>query len=372
MTRSPRLAYRAFVLAAALAARFDPASALAAEDWDTIVAKAKQEGNVVVHGAPGTSYRTALVTAFNAAYPDIKVQFSGASGATEIPKVTRERQAGIFAWDIWVGGPTGALGQLKDIGFYQPLEPILRPEVKDDAKWTGGFAAGWMDLEQKIYYAFDGTVQNAVQVNWDVVSKDSLKSVADLLKPEFANKIVWHDPRLTGTGNGTSLTMLANLGMDGLIQLYKNQVTYTSNPQQIGEWVVRGRYPIGIGLEPQTLNDFQSQGVGAKVAPLPDSAYKTQQISVGFGAVGLIDRAPHPNASIVYINWLLSKAGQEAWVQIPRNSRRTDVEAAFPDLVPKAGTEYFIGQAEKYTEQRQDLLKVAKEAIDGVAQRPAR
>jgi iron(III) transport system substrate-binding protein len=367
----PRLGFRAFILAA-LAAQLAPGSALAAEDWDTIVAKAKQEGTVVVHGAPGTAYRAALVTAFNAAYPDIKVQFSGASGATEIPKVTRERQAGIFGWDVWIGGPTGALGQLKEIGFYQPLEPILRPEIKADDKWSGGFAAGWMDIEQKIYYAFDGTVQHAVLVNWDVVPKDSLKTMADLLKPEFAGKIVWHDPRQTGTGNGTSQTMLANLGMDGLIALYKNQVVYTSNPQQIGEWVVRGRYPIGIGLEPQTLNDFQSQGIGTNVSPLPDTAYKAQQISVGFGAVGLIDRAPHINAATVYINWLLSKAGQEAWVKVPRNTRRTDVEPAFPHLVPKPGNEYFMGQAEKFTQQRQDLLKVAKEAIDGAAPRPAR
>jgi iron(III) transport system substrate-binding protein len=344
-------------------------AAVSPETWDEIVAKAREEGSVVVHGAPGASYRTALVTAFNQSHPDIKVQFSGASGAGEIPKVIRERQVGIFAWDVWVGGTTGALGQLKPVGFFQPLVSVLRPEVMADDKWSGGFAAGWMDLEQNIYYAFDGTVQYAVLVNWDHVSRDSLTSVADLIKPEFAGKIVWHDPRTSGTGNGTSLTMLANLGMEGLIALYKNQVVYTNNPQQIGEWVVRGRYPIGIGFEFAVLKEFQDQGVGMNVSPPPDTAYKAQQISVGFGSVGLVDRAPHPNAAAVYINWLLSKEGQAAW---PRNSRRTDVAPAFPDLVAKVGADYFIGQGEKYTEQRQTLLKVAKEAIDGVAQRPAR
>ena len=129
----------------------------------------------------------------------------------------------------------------------------------------------------------------------------------------------------------------------------------------------RGRYPIGIGLEPNTLNDYQAQGIGKNVSPLPASYYKIQQISVGFGGVGLIDRAPHINAAKVYINWLLSKQGQEAWVKVPRNSRRMDVEPAFPELTPIQGREYFIGQAEKFTEQRQDLMKVAKEAIDGSA-----
>lgn len=356
---------RAVMMAVTAALSWSPFAAAAADDWETIVAAAKKEGVVVVHGAPGTSYRTAMVTAFNAAYPDIKVQFSGAAGAVEIPKVVRERQAGIFAWDVWVGGPTGALGQLKDIGFYQPLAPALQPEIMTDDKWTGGFAAGWMDLERKIYYAFDGTIQNPVLVNWDVVSKTSFRTLEDLLKPEFAGKVVWHDPRLTGTGNGTSQTLFHNLGKDGLIVLYKNKVVYTSNSQQIAEWIVRGRYPIAIGLEPNTLNEFQGQGIGMNVAPLPASYYKIQQISVGFGGIGLIDRAPHINAAKVYINWLLSKQGQEAWVKVPRNSRRTDVVPAFAELTPIQGRDYFIGQAEEFTEERQDLLKVAKEAIDG-------
>ena len=161
--------------------------------------------------------------------------------------------------------------------------------------------------------------------------------------------------------------MVRNLGEEKLTALYRNKVVYTINNQQIGEWVVRGRYPIGVGLEASTLKEFQDQGIGMNVRPLPDEYFKARQISVGFGSVGLIERAPHLNAATVYINWLLSKEGQEAWVKIPRNSRRTDVEPAFPDLTPIQGREYFIGQAEKFTEQRQELLKVAKEAIDGSA-----
>ena len=31
-----------------------------------------------------------------------------------------------------------------------------------------------------------------------------------------------------------------------------------------------------------------------------------------FGTLGLVNRAPHPNAAKVYINWLLSRRGQMA------------------------------------------------------------
>jgi iron(III) transport system substrate-binding protein len=311
------------------------------------------------------TFRAVEVTAFNAAYPDIKVQFSGVSGATEVPKVIRERQAGIFAWDVWIGGASGALGELKDIGFFQPLAPALQPEIMADDKWVGGFAGGWLDNEKKFYYGFDGTIQNPVMVNWDFVPKGSLKSLADLASPAFAGKIIWHDPRVTGTGNGTSQTLFRNLGMDDLIKLYKNNVVLTTNSNQLGEWVVRGRYPIGIGLDPQTLSEFQAQGLGKNITPLPDEFFKIQQISVGFGGIGLVDRAPHGNAAKVYINWLLSKQGQEAWVKVPRSSRRTDVVPVVPELSPKPGVQYFIGQTETLAEERRNLMRVARDAIGG-------
>jgi iron(III) transport system substrate-binding protein len=356
---------RAALIVVAWSLLLPPTAAFALDDWATVLANAKKEGVVVVHGAPGKGYNHVLVGAFNKAHPDIKVQFSGANSSVEIPKVLRERQAGMFNWDVWVSGPTGALGTLKQAGFFQPLRPILRPEVTADDKWIGGFAAGWMDNGHSLFYAFDGTAQNPVKVNWDVVPRASFTSLADLTKPEFAGKIVMHDPRVSGTGNGSSQTLFHTLGEAGLVKLYKNQVVYTLNGHQVAEWVVRGRYPIGIGLEPNDLNDFQSQGIGTNISPVPDSFFKIQQISVGFGGVGLVDRAPHINAATVYINWLLSEEAQKAWVKLPRGTRHTGVTSEFPDLMPKEGGNYFFGQAENYTAERKRLVKVAREAIDG-------
>jgi iron(III) transport system substrate-binding protein len=342
-----------------------PSAALALEDWATVLAKARQEGTVVVHGAPGKSYFAALVTAFNKVYPDIKVQFSGAANAIETPKVLRERQAGIYAWDVWLAGPSSTLSTLKPAGVFQPLPPILRPEVMADDKWVGGFKFGWMDNGQQFIYSIDGTLQHPLMINWDFVPRSSLTALTDLLKPEFAGKIVWHDPRVSGTGNGASQTLYRNMGEENLVRLYKNNVVYTINGHQIAEWVVRGRYPVGIGFEEPELRDFQAQGLGKNISPVSESVLPIQQISTGFGGLAFVDRAPHPNAAAVYINWLLSKEGGEAWGSLPRISRRTDVTPAFPALAPVPGRDYFIGQAEKNNEERVRLLQVAKQAIDG-------
>ncbi len=351
----------AALMACALSA---PAAAQSIDisNWPAVLEKAKQEGVVVVHGAPGQRYSAVLKDAFQKRYPEIRVEFSGAANRTAIPRLLRERQAGIFTQDVWTSG-SSAISQLKPAGALQPLAPFLRKETMDDKNWIGGFAAGFTDLEQKFFFSFDGTVQNPIHVNWDFVKRDQIKSIKDLLKPEFANKIVWDDPRRGGSGNGASLTMLENFGEDFLRQLYSQKSVYTTNRRQAAEWLVRGRYPIAIGLDDAELEVFEKQGLGKNVDTLGNSFYQIEQLSPGFGSVGIINNAPHPHAAAVYVNWLLGQEGQDAWVTVPRNSRRIGVASPDPKQGPKDGVKYFNGHHEKYADIRERLQLVAREVI---------
>jgi iron(III) transport system substrate-binding protein len=355
--------FRAALVGAILAIAWPSGWANALDDWNSVLAKARQEGLVVVHGAPGKSYADAMVAAFNRAHPDIRVQFSGASNRTDVPKLLRERKANIHAWDVWVSGAGTAVSRLKPQGIFQPLRPYLRKETTKDKYWHGGFDAGWMDNEKQFFYSFEGTVQNPVSVNWEFVKKSSITSIKDLLKPEFAGKIIWHDPRFNGSGNGASQTLFVNFGEDFLRAFYRQKIIYATNRRQIADWVVRGRYPIALGLDENDVKVFQSQGLGKQIEPLPDSFYKVQQLSSGFGGVGIVDRAPHPNAAAVYVNWLLSKEGQEAWSNVPRISRRLDVKPVDTSLLPRPGVVYFNGQTEENAKQRIVLQKLAREVI---------
>src|SRR3954469_12527388 len=79
-----------------LAAAPDPAATLKA---------AQAETTVVVHGPPGRAYEAALTKAFEQDNPGIKVEYSGANNRTAVPKLFRERDAGLFLWDVWISGP---------------------------------------------------------------------------------------------------------------------------------------------------------------------------------------------------------------------------------------------------------------------------
>lgn len=58
------------------------------------------------------------------------------------------------------------------------------------------------------------------------------------------------------------------------------------------------------------------------------------------GTAMLINKAPHPNAAGVFINWVLTKDGQTAWSK-SRNqlSRRLDVPTDHlpPYIIPRTG-----------------------------------
>lgn len=332
--------------------------------WDDVVKAANAEGEVVVHGGPGEIYRRVLTDGFRQAYPQIKVDFSGLSGRDAIPKILRERQAGIYNWDVYIGGTSSLLQNLKPIGGFAPLRSaLILPEVLDDKAWYGGFDSGWIDIAKTDILAFEATVTPMIVVNWDFVSHDDFKTYDDLFKPELAGKIVWDDPRLPGEGVDAAQRLLINYGADYLKRLFASQkIAYVANPHQAAEWLVDGKYPISIAASAEEIRAFQQQGLGKNIAPL-DAPLEHPAMEYAYGTLSLIDHAPHPNAAKVYINWLLSKAGQIEWGKTGHNSRRLDVPVAAPDLYPQPGKVYVSGQSEENQPSRQEAAAIAKEFI---------
>jgi iron(III) transport system substrate-binding protein len=339
-------------------------SRAADESWDAIVAAAKSEGALAIKGAPGSVYAEAFTDGFKKKYPDIKVSYTGLNGFESIPRITRERAAGIYTWDIYIGGTPSILSTLKPAGAFAPLLPALKlPEILDDKAWLGGFAAGWQDHEKKYAFAFDFTISAPGYVNWDFVQRDDLKTLKDLLKPEFAGKIVWDDPRLGGPGIATGATMLLNLDESYLAKLVGTQkIAYSTNGRQEAEWIVRGQYPIGLATGSQDLDQFWRQGLGKNVEVWMGDI-KTVAGGPGFGAVALMDKAPHPNAAIVYLNWLLSKEGQTEYVKSGRNSRRLVVPPSDPSLAGKPGVHYEDIQSEDSIPLRDKVSDISKQNI---------
>ncbi|HLI19902.1 MAG TPA: hypothetical protein VKV32_02220, partial [Stellaceae bacterium] len=92
-----------------------------ADTWDDTVKAAIAEGEVDVHGGPGELFLHVLTDGFRKAFPQIKINFSGQSGRDAIPKIVRERAAGVYTLDVYVGGSSSVLQSLKPINAFAPI-----------------------------------------------------------------------------------------------------------------------------------------------------------------------------------------------------------------------------------------------------------
>ena len=106
---------------------------------------------------------------------------------------------------------------------------------------------------------------------------------------------------------------------------------------------------------------------GLPVAHLTTKDFKEGgQVAFGGSVLELINKAPHPNAAKVYINWLLSKEGQTEWVKASGYpSRRLDVprEQFDPGMLPKEGVSYLPGYGEQYNRVAVEANEFAKSLI---------
>jgi iron(III) transport system substrate-binding protein len=333
-------------------------------EWERTLAAAKQEGRVVVNGPPGDSARRAL-TAFQDTHPDIQVEFFGSRGADFISRVLAERRAEQYLADIHVGGTGGVIGELLPAGAIDPLKrALIRPEVLDDSHWYNGFDWGFMDVEKQRVFSFTSFVTWTVMINRDVIPEGEFTRLNDLLDPKYRSKISINEPRDSSAGAFHSVVIIKELGADAYRKLLTEQdLSVHRDTRQQVELLVRGTRPIGIGVSGAPLLEFRQQGLGRNVLTLERP--EASALTGGFGGCAcLMNRAPHPNAARVYLDWLLSREGQASWNRAyPANSRRLDVEPSDPATLPAPGIDYFVVEREENRAIRDEQFQLARDFL---------
>ena len=366
-TRRGFLATTAAATAAACAPAAAPPSAPAAspsggskaaweQQWDQLVDAAKKEGKLSTLSLVGVGYRNAM-DAFEKAF-GIQVEHDQAPSATVwVPKRTKEREAGINQLDVAIVPPNSAITSMRPAGAWDPIKPVIfRPDVLDDKVWRDGIEGRYMDKEKQIAFAWEYHVQHVIGIDTSQV-KTEPKSMRDLLDPQWKGKIIMIDPRF-GDGYLTASNYRKQYGDDFVKQyLVDQQPQFTREPRQVAENVIRGRNPIGQGMRVVVLKEFRDQGVtgNLKLMDFADADF------VPATSIFLANKAPHPNAAKLFINWFLTKEGQPVFSkELPTNSARNDVEVFVPEGAPGPGKQYLeTGKGTNY-----DWIIVAQSYIN--------
>jgi len=334
----------------------------AADEWEKVLAAAKKEGTVSVIGPVGSDRHDLLTLSFEKKY-GIKVDYWSDRGSGIGPKITAERNAGKFLWDVFIGGTTTALTVTLPGGMLDPIEPVLiLPQVKDPKQWRGG-GIEYLDPGKRVLIMML-TQRGTIYVNPKVVKPESITSYKDLLNPKYKGKIVMDDPTKAGPGQATFtfFYLHPDLGPNFIRELAKQEPTIMRDYQQELDVIARERFLVLIGDTDMIAEERIRSGMPIAILDPRKIKEGSDVGSVG-GTLTMFNRAPHPNAAKVYINWLLSKEGQTDYARLTGNiSARLDVptdHSPWRVPIPKSVKSY--NQAAM--DVKDDMLAVFKEAF---------
>jgi iron(III) transport system substrate-binding protein len=287
-----------------------PAAAEWEQQWQTVLKAGQQEGVVVVAGYPSDQTRLAITQQFEQQY-GIKVDYQGLSPAQASQKILTERAAGQYLWDVVLAGTTSIVTTYKPVDALDPIEPaLILPEVKDPGNWRNGLP--YFDA-QKLGLAMTPYASPAFIYNPTLVNPQEFDSYQDLLDPRWKGQLVARDPGVAGGGQAmfSFFYLQKDLGPKYIQGLLDQELVLSRDIQQPLDLVAQGKAAICIGCDPALVPTMREKGLSIGIVP-PRQMKEGSYVTTGAGGVTLVNRAPHPNAAKVYVNWLLSQEGQVA------------------------------------------------------------
>ncbi|HEY2991146.1 MAG TPA: extracellular solute-binding protein [Candidatus Binatia bacterium] len=313
-----------------LYAIFLPAAARAdwKEEWEKTVKAAKQEGTVFIYTFPG---HERLFQEFQKKFPDIKLVEVTVRGSERVTRILSERRAEKYIADLLIGGAGSAATGLLKSGVLDSIKPaLLLPDVLDQSKWWLGRHI-YGDEEDKYIFSFSGAPLYYFHYNTNLVKPQEFKSYWDFLNPKWKGKIVIAEPMTGGTQEALQfLYYNREIGPDMMKRfLTEMDVAVSRDIRQMVDWVAQGKYAISALQNADRLDIWDAKSKGLAIDAFRTDRFKEGGfVGSGGGNIMLINRAPHPNAAKVFLNWLLSREGQIAYqklVETGRNSLRIDI-----------------------------------------------
>jgi iron(III) transport system substrate-binding protein len=285
------------------------------KQWAELKAAAKKEGQLVLStGAP--EYKP-IFDAFTKTF-GVTVQTDGGSGSSRATRILAERQAGRHTVDAAILSVAGTTRRLEPAGGLASVkDQLIHPDVTDTSKWYGK-RHWYVDAKGtgKIFvYSVRASNTWRFWYNTKALSKEdvaSLKKPMDFLQPKWKGKMAdqsWGDPgRLGGM---LEMYFAPDAGPEWIKKYFTEMdVTFTGDIRLEESWLIRGSKPLkwDEGEIGPTLEKYKSK-FPVEVVILP----RQRGILEARGSeccITILDKAPHPNAAKLFVNWFLTKEVQ--------------------------------------------------------------
>jgi iron(III) transport system substrate-binding protein len=292
-------------------------------EWEQTLAAAKKEGIVVVGIPASTELRTLIGEKFKNKF-GISIELLAARGPENALRIVTEHNAGVRYYDVLVAGGSTPLSLLAAGAADEMASYWILPEVKDPKHWWGGHI--WEDnvSSKKYAYAFLCYTSETWWYNATQAAPSEIRSYDDLLNPKWKGRIGLLDPRNPGSGQNTWSFIWKVKGEEFLTKLAQQDLVVNQNLRQLGDGLAKGRLAFTIGVSYYTYAPFLKAGLPVRpVSRIKEGAHANN----GSGVITVIKNPPHPSAAKIFVNWFLSKEGQELYGKaLTQGTRRLDVD----------------------------------------------
>jgi iron(III) transport system substrate-binding protein len=278
-----------------------------------VVEGAKKEGQLVFYSGIPIPDAQSILSALERKYPFIKTTFYRATGPALVSRIQTEQRAGSHIWDV-----------MNSTGF----EPYALLEqgyfAKHDSPERKYFPDGHKDNEG--YWATMYTSPMIVSYNTRLVSPGDLpKEYLDLLQPKWKGRLGLDSSDFEWYANLRKIWG-AEKAQKFLEGLRRQEVRLVQGRALLTELLTGGEIAI-------LVNNFLQNAVEAKRKGSPVESLALDPVVSAAGLVGINKLAPHANAAKLFIDFVLSKEGQELIVKTDRSSVRTDVAGNPIDMI---------------------------------------
>jgi iron(III) transport system substrate-binding protein len=304
---------------------FTAVAAASAQTHEQLVAGAKKEGKLLVYASATAPQLQMYFATFNKRYPFIKTEFFRTGKQALVNKILIEEKAKQRLADVVHTSviETNILKKRGALSRYVPMEGSSLPsEYKDpDGIWTSAYVSGTL-------LGF-----NSKQVK----RADAPKTYDELLNPRWRNGIGMDSNKIEW------FAMLLKLkGRPYMEKLAALNPSVRSGNTLVLQLLSAGEFPISAGVYEYSVEDMKTKGA-------PVDWIGLEPVITYTVAVSLPSQPNNPNSAKLFIEWLLSKEGQEVVNRYGRVPIRDDVESKYGKILKQHKllmTDVDLGQKE--------------------------
>ena len=292
--------FRNAVLAAAsVATALVATGARADQVTPELVAAAKKEGQVNFYCSADLPVCEKVARDFETRYPGIAVKVERSGSERLFQRIGQEAQTRINNCDVvntsdgshylvWKGDGMLAKWVPEDVEKHFPAE------AKDEEG----------------YYTVWRWSLAVLAINTSMVkAEDAPRSWADLLKPEWKDRIVKAHPSYSGHVVTSTRALVRNLGWEYLEKLAKQNVMHVQSAADPPRKVAVGERPVGID---GTELAFAETAKGAPVIVI----YPVEGVPRVSSPLAVMAKAPHPSAARLFAIYLFTPEAQQTAVDL--------------------------------------------------------